>query len=95
MDTEPDTEDNTNPELSWRLDYLDTKARLSKRDIELLRNGPQSFSQALYLGVLRRRWEKMKGIYEEPQEPPNCQSSFKDFNIRVIEQYESTYYETS
>ena len=37
----------------------------------------------------------MKGIYEAPQEPPNCQSSFKDFNIRVIEQYESTYYETS
>ncbi len=76
-------------DISWRLDYLDTKERLSKREIELLRNGPTSFMSAIHLGALRTRWEKMRGIYEQPQEPPDCQSSFKEFNIRVIRDYEA------
>ena len=76
MNTEPDLED-------WRKDFLNTKARLNKRTIELLTNGPKSFMQALLLGALKTKYLKMKGLYVKPPDPPNCQSSFNDLNRRI------------
>ena len=75
MDTEPD--------IDWREDFLNTKERLNKRTIELLTNGATNFSQALILKELKNRWLKMKGLYKEEPDPPNCQSSYKDFNKRI------------
>ena len=33
----------------WREDLLNTKARLDKRTVELLTNGPKSFMQSLFI----------------------------------------------
>ena len=67
----------------WRIDYLNTKRRVSKRERELLESGPKSFMQSLYLGTLYTRWLKMKGLYVKQEDPPNCQSSFNDLNKRI------------
>ena len=49
----------------------------SKRELELLENGPKSLSQSWIMGALYNKWKKMKG-YKDP-EPPNCQSSMGEF----------------
>jgi len=60
---------------NWREEY---KAYTSnKKQLELLENGPKSLSQSWLLGAMHNKWKKMKG-YKEP-EPPNCQSSLKEF----------------
>tara|TARA_R100001443_G_scaffold81648_1_gene88626 strand:- start:79 stop:219 length:141 start_codon:yes stop_codon:yes gene_type:complete len=38
-------------------------------------------SQSWILGALYNKWKKVKG-YKDP-EPPNCQSSFKEWNSKV------------
>ena len=77
---------NTEPDIDWRKDYLDTKERLNKRTIELLTNGATNFGQALILKGLHERWLKMKGLYKAAPDPPDCQSSFNDFNKRIESQ---------
>ena len=67
-------------ESNWREDYLNTKERLSSYQIRLLKEGPTSFGSALYMGVMKRRWLKMRGLYKPEPEPPNCQSSFGEWN---------------
>ena len=74
---------NTEPDIDWRKDFLNTKARLNKRTIELLTNGATNFSQALILKELKVRWLKMKGLYVKQPDPVNCQSSFNDLNKRI------------
>ena len=91
MNTEPDTQETTNPDWSWREELKPYTT--SKYQLELLENGPKSLSQSWILQALYCKWKKIKGIREP--EPPNCQSSFKDFNIRVVEHYEANYDETS
>ena len=61
---------------NWREEYKNYTS--SKKELELLENGPKSLSQSWYLGALYNKWKKMKG-YKDP-EPPNCQSSFTDFS---------------
>ena len=51
---------------------------LDERDIRLLREGPKSFGGAMKLNFLRGKYKKIMGI-KDP-EPPNCQSSFKEWN---------------
>ena len=53
----------------------------SKYELELLENGPKSLSQSWILQALHNRWMKVKG-YSYP-EPPDCQSSFKEFNEKI------------
>ncbi len=48
----------------------------SKRELELLENGPKSLSQSWIMGALRQKWMKIKG-YKYP-EPPDCQSSLSE-----------------
>ena len=52
----------------------------------MLENGPKSLSQSWYLGALYNKWKRMKG-YKDP-EPPDCSSSFKEFNKIVKENFE-------
>ena len=64
---------------NWREEY---KAYTSnERHLELLENGPKSLSQSWILQALHNRWMKVKG-YSYP-EPPDCQSSFKEFNEKI------------
>ncbi len=67
----------------WRKDMLNTKARLSAQEKRLLEEGATSFMSAIALGAMKTRWEKMTGRYKPTPEPPNCQSSFKEWNSRV------------
>ena len=56
----------------------------SKCQLELLENGPKSLSQSWILGALYQKWKKIKGIPPDP-EPPDCSSSFKEWNKKVEE----------
>ena len=53
----------------------------SKRELELLENGPKSLAQSWMMGALLNKWKKMKG-YKDP-EPPDCQSSFKEWEDSI------------
>ena len=55
----------------------------SKKELELLENGPHSLSQSWYMGALYQKWMKIKG-YKYP-EPPDCQSSMSEFFKRQEE----------
>ena len=61
---------------NWREDYKNYTS--NKMELDLLENGPKSLSQSWILGALHQKWMKMKG-YKYP-EPPDCSSSFKEFN---------------
>lgn len=50
----------------------------NEAEIKLLREGPDSWMQAMRLGALKERYKKIIG-YVEP-EPKDCQSSFKEWN---------------
>ena len=55
----------------------------SKYQLELLENGPRSLSQSWMMQVLHQKWRKIKGI--KNPEPPDCSSSFKEWNSKVNE----------
>ena len=76
MDTRPDIDKKIS---NWREEMKAYTS--SKYELELLENGPKSLSQSWIMGALHNKWKKIMG-YVEP-EPPDCQSSFKDFNKRV------------
>jgi hypothetical protein len=48
---------------------------------KLLKEGPKSLSQSWILGSMYNEWKRRNG-YKDP-EPPNCQSSFKEWNDKV------------
>ena len=64
---------------NWREEYKGYTS--SKRELELLENGPKSLAQSWMMGALSQRWKKMKG-YKDP-EPPNLQSSFKEWEDSI------------
>ena len=59
----------------------------SKLHLELLENGAKSLSQSWILGALHQKWKRIKGIPPDP-EPPDCQSSFMEWNKKVEEENE-------
>ena len=68
--------DNSN----WREEY---KAYTSSEyELELLENGSKQLSQSWLLGALYQKWKKIKGIPPDPP-PPDCSSSFKEWNKRI------------
>ena len=68
-----------NTDTNWREEM---KAYTnSKYQLELLEHGPRSLSQSWMMQVLHQKWKKIKGI-KDP-EPPDCSSSFKEWNKRV------------
>ena len=64
---------------NWREEYKGYTS--SRYELDLLENGPKSLSQSWMMGALHNKWKKMKG-YKDP-EPPNCQSSLKEWEASV------------
>ncbi len=66
---------------NWREEF---KAfTTNKKELELLENGPKSLPQSCMLVALNYRGKKIKCIIDH--EPPNCQSSYKEFESRIQE----------
>ena len=65
---------------NWREEYKGMKP-LNKKQIQLLDEGAKSLSQSWFIQAMYIDWKKIKG-YKTP-EPPNCQSSFKEFESRI------------
>ena len=65
---------------NWRQEFKELK-NLSKFQLEILENVTRSLSQSWILGAMHGEWRKMKG-YKYP-EPPDCQSSFKEWESKV------------
>ena len=70
--------------IDWKQELLDS-ANFNKKQENLLKNGPKSLSESWLMGVLYTRWKKLKGIRPDP-EPPDCSSSFKEWNKKVEEE---------
>ena len=66
-------------DTNWREEYKAYTS--SKYELDLLENGPKSLSQSWVLGALHNKWMKIKG-YKHP-EPPDCQSSFKEWEKKI------------
>ena len=64
---------------NWREEMIDFTT--DEKHIKLLKEGPHSMHEARMLGALRYRYKQIKGI-KDP-EPPNCQSSFKEWNESI------------
>ena len=64
---------------NWREEYKGYTT--SRYELDLLQNGPKSLAQSWMMGALHNKWKKMKG-YKDP-EPPNCQSSFKEWEESI------------
>ena len=64
---------------NWREEYRGYTT--SRYELDLLENGPKSLAQSWMMGALHNKWKKMKG-YKDP-EPPNCQSSFKEWEESI------------
>tara|TARA_B100001250_G_scaffold280930_1_gene243239 strand:+ start:985 stop:1197 length:213 start_codon:yes stop_codon:yes gene_type:complete len=65
---------------NWRDQYKGMKV-LSEYKIQLLDEGSKSLSQSWVLGAMYVDWKRLSG-FTEP-EPPNLQSSFKEWNRGV------------
>ena len=65
---------------NWKEEYKGMKP-LNKKQIQLLDEGAKSLSQSWFLQAMYIDWKKIKW-YKTP-EPPNCQSSFKEFESRI------------
>tara|TARA_Y100001970_G_scaffold99692_2_gene125348 strand:- start:5386 stop:5610 length:225 start_codon:yes stop_codon:yes gene_type:complete len=63
---------------NWREEM---QSYASGPELQLLIDGPKSLAQSWHMGALYNKWKKMKG-YKDP-EPPDCQSSFKEWNDGV------------
>ncbi len=64
---------------NWRNEYKGYTS--SKYQLDLLENGPRSLSQSWMMQAMYNKWKKMKG-YKDP-EPPNCQSSMKEWEESI------------
>jgi len=64
---------------NWREEYKAYTS--SKKDLEMLENGPKSLAQSWYMSTLYQKWKKMKG-YKDP-EPPDCSSSMKEWEESI------------
>ena len=72
-------------DTNWREDYLARKPGLKTLQIKLLKEGCTSLSQSWMLGAMYQDWKRLRGIPPEP-EPPNCQSSFQEWNQEVSDE---------
>ena len=64
----------------WKQEYLEMKVH-DQKSKQLLQQGAKSLSQSWYLQAMYIDYKKRKGIRDP--EPPNCQSSFKEFESRI------------
>ena len=68
---------------NWREEYKAYTS--SKKDLEMLENGPKSLAQSWYMSTLYQKWKKIKG-YKDP-DPPDCSSAMKEWE-ESIKKYE-------
>ena len=66
----------------WKKDY--EKYTDDPRDIRRLREGVTGLAASWHMQAMYKKWKKIKGI-KDP-EPPNCQSSFKEWNKSTEDQ---------
>ena len=79
--------EQTQDTTSWRKEYLEMKAGLSKFQIQLLTEGPTQLAQAWILGAMHQDYKKMKGIKEpDTENRGQHQSSLKEFLTRTKDQ---------
>jgi len=69
----------TYDDSNWREEYKAYTS--SKKDLEMLENGPKSLAQSWYMSTLYQKWKKIKG-YKDP-EPPDCSSSMKEWEESI------------
>ena len=69
---------NENPH-AWRKEYLARKAGLSKRQVELLEEGPHSLSQSWLLQAMYIDYKKIMGIKEPPSRESGYQTTLKEW----------------
>ena len=67
------------PHTSWRQEYLEMKAGLSKYQIQLLKEGPHQLAQAWLLQAMHNDYKKMKGIKEPPYRESGYQTTMKEW----------------
>ena len=67
--------------MNWREEYKQFTS--NKKELDLLENGPKSLAQSWHMQAMYNQWKKIKGI-KDP-EPPDCSSSFKEWNKNVEE----------
>ena len=70
---------NKQDTTSWRQEYLEMKAGLSKLQIQLLKEGPHQLAQAWLLGAMHQDYKKMKGIKEPPYRESGYQTTLKEW----------------
>ena len=68
-------------DINWREEMKAYTS--SKSQLELLEKGPLNLAQSWILQALHQKWKKIKGI-KDP-EPPDCSSSFKEWNQKAHE----------
>ena len=73
--TEPEPRDE-----SWREEYAGM-IPLGTYKRNLLQNGPKSLAQSWMMQAMYNDWKKSKGIVDP--EPPNCQSSMKEWEESI------------
>ena len=54
-----------------------------KRELELLRNGPDSLASSWRLMAMHNKWKKVMGLQDPP--PKNSPGSFHDLEKRIEE----------
>ena len=67
------------PHTSWRQEYLEMKAGLSKLQIRLLKEGPTQLAQAWLLQAMHNDYNKMKGITPKKSRETGYQTSMKEW----------------
>ena len=65
--------------ISWRKEYLEMKAGLSKYQIQLLKEGPHQLAQAWLLQAMHNDYKRMKGIKEPPYRESGYQTTMKEW----------------
>ena len=68
-------------QIDWKQELLDS-ANFNGKQEKILKHGPKSLTDSWFLGALYTRWKKLKGIKPDP-EPPDCQSSFLEWEKRL------------
>ena len=68
---------------NWREEYKAYTS--SKKDLEMLENGPKSLAQSWYMSTLWQKWKKIKGYNKlDPKENEGqCQSSMKEWEESI------------
>ena len=68
-------------QIDWKQELLDS-ANFNGKQEKILKNGSKSLTDSWILGALYTRWKKLKGIRLD-REPPDCSSSFQEWNKNV------------